>query len=78
MAVIKKILRVPSTLHSTLASAWFALAIGSRTDMRSVLIMQYVEQVYYVELQEDHIFSRRYLPNTSNSDIGMCGCRDLN
>jgi hypothetical protein len=43
------VLRVPRTLHSTLASVWFSLAIGSRKDLRSVGIMQHVKLVQHAE-----------------------------
>jgi hypothetical protein len=44
------VLRVPSTLYSTLASVW----LGSRMGLRSVRITRHVKQVQYVEPQEDH------------------------
>ena len=52
---MKTVLRIPSTLHSKFASIWLGLAIGSRTDLHSVRIRQYVKQVQYVEPQEDCI-----------------------
>jgi hypothetical protein len=41
------VVRFSSTIHDVLASAWLCLAISSRTD---------IEQVQYIELQEDHTF----------------------
>jgi len=45
--------------HSTLASAWLALAISSRTDLRS---RTRVEQVQLVEPQQDHVFLALLFP----------------
>jgi hypothetical protein len=50
---IKLILRVPSTLRSTFPSIWLG---ASRTELCSVQITHHVEQVQYVEPQEDLIF----------------------
>ena len=51
---IKIVLTLPSTLHSTLTSAWLGLAIGTMTDLRSVRITNHVETrpVRTVQLQE--------------------------
>ena len=57
-----------SISHSTLASAWLALAISSRTDLRS---RTRVEQVQQVEAQQDHVFSHCYFRNLSTSDANM-------
>ena len=53
---IKIVLTIPSTLHNTLTSSCFGLAIGWRTDLRSGQIKCYVKQVQGVEQQEEHIF----------------------
>jgi hypothetical protein len=52
---IKLLLGIPSTLHSTLVCIWLSLAIGSRMGLRGVWITHHVEQVQYVEQQENHI-----------------------
>jgi len=46
----------PSTLHYTFTSAWLGLAIGSRTDLRSVRVTHHVNQVQCIEPQQDRIF----------------------
>jgi len=51
------VIRVPSTLHSTLASVWFGFAVGPRTDLRITLKM------YSTQNREATFFSRRYLFN---------------
>jgi len=43
------VLMVPCTLHSTLASVWFGLAIGSKKGLRSVGITQHVKLVRHAE-----------------------------
>jgi len=52
---ISIILRFPSTSDSTRSSAWFGLAIRSRTDLLSVRLTNHDKQVQYTELQEKHI-----------------------
>jgi len=42
---MKIFLAFPNTVHITLASAWRGLAIGSRTDLRSVRITHYTKQL---------------------------------
>jgi hypothetical protein len=66
---IKIALWVPRTLHSTIASVWLDLAIGSKTDMRRVLIIKYVKQVQYAEPQEDHILLASLSPVTVQLQI---------
>ena len=51
--LIKIVLRVPSTLHSTLVSVWLGSAIGSRTELHSLIII-HVKQVQYVEPSQAH------------------------
>ena len=52
---IKIFLRFPSIIYSTLASVWLGLTVGSKKDIGSVGITHDLEQVQYVEPQEDHI-----------------------
>ena len=54
---MKIVIRVRSTLHSTLASVWPGLSIGSRVGLRIVRIPHHVKQVQHVEPQDDHVFS---------------------
>lgn len=49
-------LTVPTTLHSTLVSAWLGLAIGSMTGLRRARITHRAKQIQYLEPQEHHIF----------------------
>jgi hypothetical protein len=53
----------------------YGLAIDSRTDVCSVGVAHYVEQVQYVEPQEDHISPASYLHNRSTSDMSIFVCR---
>jgi hypothetical protein len=48
--------KFPNPLHNTFASAWLGLAIGSRTYLRSVRVMNHANQLQCIEPQEDRIF----------------------
>ena len=48
-------------------------AVDCRTDMRSVRVKRYANQLQYVERKKTTLFSRHYLRNRSTSDIGVFG-----
>ena len=64
---IKIILSFPSTLHRTLASSWFGLAIGSRKNLRCVSISHHVKRgTVHRQTRRKYIPENRQL---STSDI---------
>jgi len=54
----KTVLRIPGTLHSTLASAGLGFAVGSRIDLRRERLTYRVKQVHYGELHHEQNYSR--------------------
>jgi hypothetical protein len=54
----KIVLRIPSTLYSTLASAGLGFAVGSRIDLRRERLTHRAKQVHYGELHQEQNYSR--------------------
>jgi len=62
----KIVLRIPSTLHSTLASAGLGFAIGSRLDLRRERLTHCIKQLHYLELQQDQNLLALLTPSSLN------------